>query len=314
MANSTYPEAPAVIAGDSITASRFLKSPALVARRLQELGDLRYIGNLLLPGRQSTVGGAVAYETLGEGIFANGNPEVVAPGAEYKLTTVSTGPAGVSRVVKYGQDTIITDESIRRAAGTMGPVDRAMLKLVNSQAAAIDASVLSVIASAVTNTFNAATQWTAAAPTVLRDVLRAKAAVRGLNLGYQPDALLVDDEAWAYLASDTVIAAAMAREDRSNPIYTGRFDVLAGLEIIPVPAANLPGGVGSSAWLIDRGQLGYIATEDLGGGYYAAGGNGLVEAKTMRLDENDAWRLRVRANFVPVVTDPGAGFRIGNIK
>ena len=70
MANTTYPEAPPVIAGDTISASRFLQNPRLVARRLQQLGDLRYIGNLLLPGRQASVGGAVAYETLGEGIFA----------------------------------------------------------------------------------------------------------------------------------------------------------------------------------------------------------------------------------------------------
>jgi len=33
----------------------------------------------------------------------------------------------------------------------------------------------------------------------------------------------------------------------------------------------------------------------------------------MRLDENDAWRLRARANFVPVVTDPGAGFKISTV-
>jgi hypothetical protein len=76
----------------------------------------------------------------------------------------------------------------------------------------------------------------------------------------------VGEDVWAYLASDTVIATAMAREDKSNPIYTGRFDVLAGLEVIPVPAANLPGGVNTSAFLLDRAQAGFILTEDLGGG------------------------------------------------
>lgn len=314
MANTVYPEAPATITGDNISASRFLQSPRLVARRLQSLGDRRYIGSLLLPGRQPTSGGAIAYETVGEGIFADAAPEIVTPGAEYSMTTVATGPAGVSRVVKYGKDTLVTDESVKRASGSMGPVDRAMLKLTNSAALVIDQSVLSVIASAITATFNAATKWNAAGATILLDVLRAKSSIRALNLGYDANVLAVDEDVWPYLAADTTIAAAMAREDRSNPVYTGRFDVLAGLEVIPVPAANLPGGVGTSAWLIDRGNLGYIATEDLGGGYLPAGGNGLVEAKSMRVDENDAWRLRVRANFVPVVTDPGAGFRIGNVK
>ena len=103
----------------------------------------------------------------------------------------------------------------------------------------------------------------------------------------------------------------MARENANNPVYTGRFDMLAGLQIIPTPTANLPGAVGTNAWVLDTNQLGFIATEDLGGGYQQAGE--LVQSKVMRLEERDAWRLRARANFVPVVTDPGAGYRISGV-
>lgn len=310
--NGTYPADPGSFSGDVYSASRFLANPAMVARRLQQLSDLRYIGALLLPGRQQTSGGAVAYE-LADTMFAGGAPEAVAPGAEYKLTTISAGSIGTSRVVKYGQDALVTDEAIARAQG-MSPVDRAFMRLVNSQAAAIDSAVVSVVASAVTNTFDAAVKWTAASPTILRDILRAQAAIRSLNMGYNATAILMDDEVWAYLASDPTLANAMQREDASNPVYTGRFPRIAGMEIIPVPAANLPGGVGTSAWLIDRGALGYIATENLGGGYADAGGNGISESKSYRTEGTDGWRIRVRANFVPVVTDPGAGYRIGNVK
>ena len=303
----TFPPAPATLTDPNVSASRFLAQPAFVARRLQTLGDLRYRGTFLLKGRQETMGGAVGYETV-EGIFADAAPEAVAPGAEYTMTTVGDGPAGLARVVKSGKDTIVTDEAIKRR--NMDPVEKAMLKLANSQGQAIDASVISLIASAVTATRAAGTIWTTGGST-LRDILRAVADIRALNLGYEPDVLLVDDSSWAYLASDTTIATAMAREDRSNPIYSGRFDILAGLEVVPTPAANLPGGVGSNAWVLDTKQLGFIATEDLGGGYQQAGD--LVQSKVMRLDENDAWRLRTRANFAPVVTDPGAGFRISGV-
>lgn len=305
---ATYPPAAATLSDPDLTASRFLQNPQFVARALQTMGDLRYRGTFLLTGRQETTGGAVGYEQV-EGIFADAVPEIVAPGGEYSLTTISDGPAGLARVAKYGRDTLITDEAIKRRQ--MDPVTKGLLKLVNSAQLVIDQATVSVIASAITATRAAGAAWTSASPTILRDILRAVADVRGLNLGYEPNALLVDDATWAYLASDPQISAAMARESATNPIYTGRFEILAGLQVIPTPAANLPLGVGTSAWVVDTDQLGFIATEDLAQGYQAAGE--LVQSKVIREDKVDAWTVRVRANFVPVVTDPGAGFRISGV-
>lgn len=305
---ATYPPAAATLADPNLTASRFLQNPQFVARALQTMGDLRYRGTFLLTGRQETTGGAVGYEQV-EGIFADAAPEIVAPGGEYSLTTIADGPAGLARVAKYGKDTLITDEAIKRRQ--MDPVTKGLLKLVNSAQLVIDQATVSVIASAITATRAAGAAWTSASPTILRDILRAVADVRGLNLGYEPNALLVDDATWAYLASDPQISAAMARESATNPIYTGRFEILAGLQVIPTPAANLPLGVGTSAWVVDTDQLGFIATEDLAQGYQAAGE--LVQSKVIREDKVDAWTVRVRANFVPVVTDPGAGFRISGV-
>jgi hypothetical protein len=292
----------------NLTASRFLQNPNFVARRLQTLGDLRYVGTSLLRGRQETTGGAVGYEQV-EGVFADAAPEIVAPGGEYTLSSISDGPAGLARVAKWGKDTEVTDEAIKRR--NMDPVNKGLLKLSNSAGLVIDQAVVSVIASAVTANRAASALWTAATPAILRDILRAVADVRALNLGYEPDTLLVDDSTWAYLASDSVVSAAMARESANNPVYTGRFSILAGLQVVPTSAANLPAGVGTNAWVLDSQQLGFIATEDLGGGYQQAGE--LVQSKVMREDSRDLWRLRARANFVPVVTDPGAGFKITGV-
>lgn len=305
---AVYPPVPASLSGDNLTASRFLKNPTFVARRLRTLAEQRYIGGLLLTGRQEAAGGAVSYEQI-EGIFADADPEIVAPGSEYTLTTIQNGPAGIARVVKSGKDTIVTDESVARR--NMSDVEKGLNKLANSQGRAIDAGVVSLIASAVTNTRAASAAWSIGTTNVLQDILRAVADVRALGQGYEPNALLVDDTTWAYLASNPTIAAAMAREDKSNPIYTGRFEVLAGLEVMVTSAVNLPGGVGTNAWVLDRTQLGFIATEDLGGGYQQAGE--LIQSKVMRLEENDGWRLRARSNFAPVVTDPGAGFKITGV-
>lgn len=305
---ATYPPQPATLSDPDVTASRFLQNPNFVARRLQTLGELRYVGTSILTGRQETTGGAVGYELV-EGVFADADPEVVAPGSEYTMTPISDGPAGIARVTKWGKDSLITDEAIKRR--NMDPVEKGLLKLSNSAGKAINESVTSVVAAAITATRPASALWTGSTANILQDILRAAADVRSLDLGYDPNVLLVDDNTWAYMASDTVISAAMSRETQNNPVYTGMFGLLAGLQVIHTTAAKLPGSDGSNAWVLDSNQLGFIATEDLGGNYQAAGD--LVESKVMRVDQNDAWRIRARANFVPVVTDPGAGFKITGV-
>jgi hypothetical protein len=306
---ATYPPAAPTYSDPNLTASRFLKNPEFVARRVRDLTSLRLPGEFLLKGRFEATGGAIGYETV-EGMFADAAPETVAPGSEYTLTTISDGPAALAKVTKSGKDTIVTDESIARR--NMDPVEKGLRKLTNSGVLAINSTIVSLIVSAVTNDRAASAVWTGTSAKILQDILRAKASITALNQGYDPDVLLVDDETWAYLASDPVVSAAMAREDRTNPVYSGRFEVIAGLEVVPVPTAYMPGGSGTSAWVLDTNQLGFIAPEDIGGGYQQAGE--IMQTKVMRVDENDGWRLRARSNFAAGVTDPGAGFEITGVR
>lgn len=306
---ATYPPAAPTYSDPNITASRFLKNQAFVARRVRDITELRLPGERLLTGRFEATGGAVGYETV-EGMFADAAPEIVAPGSEYTLTTIQDGPAALAKVAKSGKDTLVTDEAIARR--NMDPVEKGLRKLSNSGVLSINSTVVSLVASSVTATRAASAAWTGSSAKVLQDILRAVASVSELNQGYNPDVLLVDDETWAYLASDPVIAAAMAREDKSNPIYSGRFEVLSGLEVVRVPTSYLPGGVGTNAWVLDTTQLGFIAPEDIGGGYTPAGD--ILQTKSIREEHNDGWRLRVRSNFAAGVTDPGAGFKISGVR
>lgn len=303
---STFPPGSVSVSGSTVSASVFLSRPDFVARRLRTLADLRHVGSNLLRGRASAEGGAAGYETAGESIFADNAPEVVAPGSEYTLTTTGAGTPAVAKVKKWGKDSLVTDEDIKRR--NMDSVNRGLNKLANSAGLVIDQAVTAAIASAVTNTTGAGAVWTSNGVTVLRDILLAQAAIAGQNMGYQADTLLISDTMWAELASNTALAALFARENLNNPVYTGRFSNLAGLDVVHVPAANLPGGVGTVAYVLDTQNLGFIATEDLGGGYQRAGD--LVESKVIRQDESDAWRLRARVNFAAAVTDPLAGYKI----
>lgn len=299
----TYPGSGPVVVGDYIQIEKFLNSPTAVQRRVDEIANQRYIADVLLAARVPDVsGGAVQYE-VDEDNFTVREPEAVSPGGEYPLTPISDAAPAVARIQKYGQDTLLTDEKIKRSG--RNEVERGINKLVNSNVRKVDSISLSLIGSAVTASHGVTTAWNATGATVLRDILLAKAKVTALDKGYDPNVIVVDDETFALLASDVQLQAFYAREDRSNPAYTGTFPIVGGLQVLPTN--HLPAG--AQAIIADTNFLGGIATEDLGGNYQGSAATG-VETKSIRDELNDQWRLRARRPMVPFVTDPGAAIKL----
>jgi hypothetical protein len=94
--------------------------------------------------------------------------------------------------VKWGQDTLITDESIKRRGH--GPGQPGVLKLVNQNVKYVDSVALAAVASAVTQTTAAAADWTTGDR---RADPQGRADGEGehprLNQGYDPDVVVVDD-------------------------------------------------------------------------------------------------------------------------
>ncbi len=303
-----YPPAAPTLSGDLESISRFLASPTLIARRLRTLAEQRYIADSLLSNRYQVAGGAVLYET-GESIFTADNPRAVAPGAEYPMTSAPTGAASIAKTVKWGQDTEVTDESVARQL--MQPVTRALLKLVNQNVRFIDTIALAAIASAVTATAATVGSWsTSTAQQKLTDVATAKAQICALNQGYSPDTVVLDDLTWAYAYASFVSGGFLPREtDGNNPLITGSFPVIDGMRWLSSP--NLP--TTGTVMVLDSTMLGGMADENLGGpGYAAAGGLG-VQAKTIRDDDKDAWKLRMRRVTVPIVVEPAAARKITGV-
>jgi len=298
----TYPPAAPTLAGDVETINRFLQSPTLVSRALRTLAQQRYIADRLLQQRFQVSGGAVLYET-GESIFTSDNPKAVSPGSEYPLTTAPTGAASMAKVVKWGQDTKITDESIKRQL--MNPVNRALLKLTNQNVKFVDSIALSAVASAVTNTAAVTASWkTASAAQMLTDVSQAKASILALNQGYDPDVVVLDDATWARAYSAFVSGGFLPREQAAGAVVSGQFAVIDGMTFLPTP--NLP--TAGTILVADSQMLGGMADEDLGGPGYANAGATGVEGKSIRDDENDGYRLRMRRVTVPIIQEPAAGF------
>jgi hypothetical protein len=306
----TYPAAPPTLSADLETISRFLQSPTQIRRRLRDFRDLRFVSDQILTQRFRTSGGAALYEQS-EPFVTDRAVESVGPGSEYPFANMPTGTAAIASVQKWGQKVRVTDEEIARNVYAGQTIDRALRKVVNSIIQQVDSLTMSAIQSAI-NTVGAADQvtaaaaWTTATPSILRDILLAKAKVFGKNLGYKPDTLVVNDTEYAYMMSDTAVTNALRRETTDNPIYTGTIEVLAGLTII-VADSNSFGTTGPV--VLDSTQLGGMADEmDNAPGY--AMSDLATEIKSIRLEANDAWDLQGRRKTVPVVQETGAMVQI----
>jgi hypothetical protein len=298
---------PATLSGDLLNISRFLQSPTAIQRRLRDFRDLRFVSDQLLTQRFRSSGGAVLYE-MSEPFVNDRTAESVAPGSEYPFANDLTGTAAIAAIQKWGQKVRLTDEELIRNVYQGTAVDRKLRKVVNTVIKQVDAVTMSAIASAVTQTFDVTAgggvAWTAAAPTFLRDILRAKAVIVKLNLGYMPDTLALNDTQYAYLMSDERFTNALKREDSTNPVYTGQVERIAGLTIVVSPAITTP-------LVLDSTQLGGMADETDGAPGYAVA-DLAVQTKAIRLDSLDAWDLQGRRKTVPVVQEPGAAIEVTN--
>ncbi|SRR6266540_3761181 len=300
----TYPPAAPTLTGNLLTIDRMLQSPTYIRRRLRDFRDLRFVSDQVLTGRLRSSGGAVLYE-MSEPFVTDRPVRAVQAGGEYPIANMPAGTAGLAAVSKWGQKVELTFEQAKRSQYPGQEVSRALRKVVNTVISQVDSVTLSAVAAAVTATFAITTQWVAASPTMLRDVLRAKASIANLKLGYTPDTLLLTDSAYAYFMSDDKVTNALQRETTTNPIYTGEIEVVGGLTILHSP--NAP----ADPWIFDSTQLGSMADEqEVDPGYTVD--EMMIQVKAWIDPEIDGWWLQGRRVTVPAPQEPGAGIRLTN--
>lgn len=305
----TYPPAAPTITGDLITISRFLNSPAAVSRRLRSLAENRFISDTLLTGRYQVQGGSILYEQS-ESQYTNRPPEVVNPGAEYPRSTATPGTAAMASVFKWGQDVPVTDEHVGRYGRRA--VDVSMLKIVNYIVRQVDTISLTAISTAVTATAAAVGggTWSGASADPLLDLMLAKAAIISLDQGYDPDTVVVSDVAYARLVANSKIIAGLRREDDGSVTRTGDLLTIAGLRILPTN--NLP--TAGAAFIVDSTMLGGLAYERIPSPEYTGDPANGVESMTRRDPAaNDQWIVRGRRPVVPIIQEPGAGYKITGV-
>jgi hypothetical protein len=295
----TYPFTPSQLAAASATdLLAFIKSPTLVARRLGEiLTAQQFIGNFLLQGRYTLQGGAIAVPS-NEKIRTDRTAETVAPGAEYKLTPLSAEQYEVYTGSKEGLATEVTDEEIGRSLRQ--PIDDALTFLQTEMVFNANDLALGVIRSSVTETLAAGGTWTTGKQ-ILKDALRAQAAVRRLKLGFALDTVVLNGEQYAEVMPELLDVL----PDNNDTALTGNFPTIAGLTWVSADDDDF-----TDPMFVDRRRLGGIARENIPSPEYRpVGGDTGVEVATFR-EKADKTRLQARNPHVPIVTNPLAGLVI----
>jgi hypothetical protein len=305
MPGPSYPPAGPTISGELVTISRFLANPTMIGRRLRNLSDLRFVSDQILTQRFRTSGGAVLYE-VSEPILNTRPVKAVAPGSEYPRDTPAQGVAAIAAVSKWGEAFFISDERIKRSVYAGDEVDRQLMKAVNTVANKIEGLTMSAVSSAITATQAATAAWNNSGASIFRDVELAAAKITDLNMGYNPDTILMSTSKYALLMSDSIIANLRRREASDNPIYGGDIERVGKFQVVYTSAANLPS---DDVWILDSQQLGGMADEINQDPGYATGAYN-IQVQTQRRPERDGWDLWARRLTVPIVTEPGAGIRI----
>lgn len=282
-----------------------LSRPNLVARRLGDLMDHKFVADFLLQGRYEAVGGSILYES-GDEVFAPDDPEAVEPGSTYPKTILTRGEVLAARTVKWGIETEITDEAISRLG--LNPVDRALTRLANTIVRHVDGVAWSVIDNKVTSTSAATGTWTTV-QNIVTSLLKARTEKEDLEVGINLDTVALSPMAYAEVMGIFLNAGVLPRES-ANPMLTGELPPnLLGWTWVASKHVS-----GTDPWVFDRSLLGGMADEHLNSpGYTRAGGFG-VEVQIERIAKRDAYEPRARRVTVPVVTEPLAGATITGTK
>lgn len=275
----------------------FLKSPTLVARRFGEiLQAQQFLGLFLLQKRFTITGGAIGVP-INEVIRAQRGAEVIAPGAEYKLTPMTQEEYEFYSAMKEGLATEVTDEQVGRLLRQ--PMDDAFIFLQTELVFSANEAALGAIASSVTNTVAAGGTWTTAKQ-VYKDALRVKARTRKQRLGYNIDTVVLPGEQYAEVIPELLD---ILPKDSGQALTDG-FPTIAGMTWLPDDGEDI-----TNPLFLDRRRFGGIAREQIPTPEMRpVPGDTGVEIAAIREAKAEKTRLQARNVHVPIVTDPLAGF------
>ena len=235
-----YPLGAPTINGSKLTIEMYLKQPTRVARDFAELAKERFIGDFIFSSGDAQ-GGAVLYDVVDENdLYAEGDPQEIAPGDEFPMTEVGEKAPQLAKVSKRGSATQLTYEDIRRDLRDV--LNRKMIRLRNTSIRKHDAIVMAALHNANTLGAPAALGFANPLADPIGEFFTACSAVEQADLGYIIDTAVLHPVQALALLNRKDIREMLPKENVSiNPLLTGRLPKLGTISNWLVTNRQTPG-------------------------------------------------------------------------
>lgn len=225
----TYPAGAPTTSGTRLTVDRLLKSPTVLAKRIVT-DNTPFLSELLF--RQGTTdSGAVIYsETAIEDIYpSRGDVQEVTPGGAFPMVDVAEGLDKTALSSTFGAGYIVTDQA--KSRNQLDVIAKGNMKVRNALLRQDAARCLTLFDSKVPNIASVGA-WTTT-NIWKTDLLKGKAQIAGLRLGYNPDTVIISPKTETDLLLLADLQNWLPREDPNrNPLYAPSIAGLLGFNWI----------------------------------------------------------------------------------
>lgn len=282
----TYPQAQPTVNGTQITVEAYLNNPTRVQRAIDELANNRFIADVIFTPGPAVQGGSVLYDqVLGpETSFLNDDVQEIEPGSEFPILGTGELMPLVAVARKYGGEVMLTDEAVRRDRRDL--LARNMTRLRNTITRKVDTVAIAALEAAPILAY-AGAPWDGAGVDIFAELAAAAYEVTSLDMGYEPNTVLIHGQEELAMTSDPDIRDALINAGDTSLIRTGAVGTIAGLTFLRSNRVA-PG----TAYLLERRTAGSISDEVP------------LYARPLHDDRRETWFIHGGRVAVPYVTDP----------
>lgn len=251
-----------------ITVNALINDPLLLPERIIRVLEGQFAMDRILRNGGNVTGGAIMFRTS-SGLFAEQDPEIVAPGAEIPLATIVRGDIQSEPVAKRGLAIEIDREM--RIRNAIGDVDRQIQVLRNTMVRNIDGKFVDKLRTAVPagNVRAATGLWSGGTATIRKDINAVKLAIQqyqgaGVGSGYSgfdPTHLLISPATATNITnSDEARNMVLGTTAPSND-FTAQGLGEWNINLLGLRPFVTPGVADNEAFVVERLTVGAYADE-----------------------------------------------------
>jgi len=283
----------------AISVNALVKEPRAIAERIISVLENQFVMDRVLRNEGKATGGAVSFRKS-SGLYTDNALEVVTEGAQIPLAQISIGDLDAVPVKKRALGVLVTREMIER--NQRGKVEEQIQRIKNTVLRDIDGAFFAALTAAITQTRAATAVWSGPTATIRKDILRAKALIKGSQapgttggnhfLGFGADTLLLNP-----LSEEDLLAS-----EEWNKIAYGT--TATNTDALPPSILGLkpmisPSIAPGTAWVVESKTIGGYADEFP-----------LEATELYPLQPNQAFRSDTSRSTAGFIDQPLAGAKI----